>query len=307
MSVKIKSVKDEHFTNESLRAICQHIETATDQAFDLQTAKSIAGGDINSAFCLQGTQHRYFVKLNRPQLAEMFAAEFAGLLEIADSQTIKVPEPIVYGQTSEHSYLVLEFIDFGTTTNSSSRQLGQQLAQLHLKSPAYFGWSRDNTIGSTPQINNKNSNWLDFWREHRLGFQLQLATKNGYTGKLQTQGQKLCQELDKFFDEQPKPSLLHGDLWGGNAAVDKQGHPVIFDPACYYGDRETDLAMTELFGGFSADFYAAYADEYPLKSGYKTRKKLYNLYHILNHLNLFGGGYLRQAESMIAQLLSEVA
>jgi len=292
---------------DKFRAICQHIQTATDQAFDLQTAKSIAGGDINSAFCLQGTKQRYFVKLNRPQLADMFAAEFAGLQEMAASETIKVPKPIVYGQTPEQSYLVLEFIDFGTNTHSSSRQTGQQLAQLHLKPQAFFGWRRDNTIGSTPQINNKNSNWLDFWREHRLGFQLQLAAKNGYTGKLQTQGLKLCQELDSFFNEEPKPSLLHGDLWGGNAAVDKQGNPVIFDPACYYGDRETDLAMTELFGGFSADFYSGYAEVYPLQSGYKTRKLLYNLYHILNHLNLFGGGYLRQAESMIAQLLSEVA
>jgi len=307
MSVEIKSETNDHFSCESLKAICQHIQTATGQAFDLQTARSIAGGDINSAFCLQGINQRYFVKLNRPQLTDMFAAEFAGLQELAASQTIKVPKPIVYGQTSEQSYLVLEFIDFGTITKLSSAQMGQQLAQLHLKTQAYFGWQRDNTIGSTPQINNKNSNWRDFWREHRLGFQLELAAKNGYAGKLQSQGHKLCQELDKFFDEQPKPSLLHGDLWGGNAAVDKQGHPVIFDPACYYGDRETDLAMTELFGGFSADFYAAYADAYPLKSGYKTRKMLYNLYHILNHVNLFGGGYLRQAETMIAQLLAEVA
>ncbi|MGZ8947750.1 MAG: fructosamine kinase family protein, partial [Methylococcaceae bacterium] len=171
----------------------------------------------------------------------------------------------------------------------------------------YFGWHRDNTIGSTLQINNQSNDWLTFWREQRLGFQLKLAGNNGYGGSLQANGECLCSDMAILFnDYMPQPSLLHGDLWAGNAAVDKLGSPVIFDPACYYGDREADLAMTELFGGFSRDFYAAYQAVWPLDDGYDVRKTLYNLYHILNHLHLFGGGYLRQAESMMAMLLSEI-
>ena len=140
-----------------------------------------------------------------------------------------------------------------------------------------------------------------------MGFQLKLAADKGYGGLLQANGERLCSDMAALFDNYlPQPSLLHGDLWAGNAAVDKQGCPVIFDPACYYGDREADLAMTELFGGFSRDFYAAYQAVWPLNQGYGVRKTFYNLYHILNHLNLFGGGYLRQAESMMAMLLAEI-
>ena len=140
-----------------------------------------------------------------------------------------------------------------------------------------------------------------------MGFQLKLAADKGYGGKLQASGERLCSDMAVLFDNYlPQPSLLHGDLWAGNVAVDKQGCPVIFDPACYYGDREADLAMTELFGGFSRDFYAAYQAVWPLDHGYTARKTFYDLYHILNHLNLFGGSYLRQAESMMAMLLAEI-
>jgi fructosamine-3-kinase len=178
---------------------------------------------------------------------------------------------------------------------------------MHRQAQPYFGWRRDNTIGSTLQLNSSSDDWLTFWREQRLGFQLKLAANNGYGGSLQAKGERLCSDMAVFFEHySPHPSLLHGDLWAGNAAVDKQGRPVVFDPACYYGDREADLAMTELFGGFSPDFYSAYQAEWPLDHGYSLRKTFYNLYHSLNHLNLFGGGYLRQAESMMAQLLAEI-
>ncbi len=157
------------------------------------------------------------------------------------------------------------------------------------------------------QVNNRSEDWQSFWREQRLGFQLKLAADKGYGGRLQADGERLCSNMAALFDNYlPQPSLLHGDLWAGNAAVDKRGRPVIYDPACYYGDREADLAMTELFGGFSRGFYAAYQAVWPLDHGYGVRKTFYNLYHILNHVNLFGGGYLRQAESMMAMLLSEI-
>jgi fructosamine-3-kinase len=165
----------------------------------------------------------------------------------------------------------------------------------------------DNTIGSTPQKNTPRQDWVAFWREQRLGYQLQLAARQGHGGALQRQGEQLLEYLPDFFtDHRPQASLLHGDLWSGNYSIDSQGQPVIFDPAVYFGDREADLAMTELFGGFGAEFYAAYNSSWPLEPGYAVRKTLYNLYHILNHLNLFGGGYLSQAQRMIQHLLAEV-
>lgn len=171
-----------------------------------------------------------------------------------------------------------------------------------------FGFAQDNFIGTTPQPNGWSDDWIDFWHEHRLGFQLRLAEENGYGGQLQTLGNKLLDSLPAFYaGYSPQPSLLHGDLWSGNHAFLADGTPAIFDPATYYGDREADLAMTELFGGYPADFYAAYRAAYPLNEDYATRRDLYNLYHILNHANLFGGGYARQAEQTMLRLLREVS
>lgn len=286
--------------------IAQQISETIHSPLEIQATKAISGGDINRAFLLQGASQRYFVKINRAELVEMFAAEFAGLTELAQTQTVKTPLPITFGQTKEASFLVLEFLELKRATPKSEALFGQQLAQLHLQRQPYFGWKIDNTIGSTHQPNTRSENWVDFWREQRLGFQLKLAARNGYGGQLQTLGAKLCERLDNFFtDYQPQPSLLHGDLWGGNAAVDAENNPVIFDPACYYGDRETDLAMTELFGGFGQNFYSAYNDVWELDAGYQKRKTLYNLYHILNHVNLFGGGYASQAEHIMQKLLAE--
>ncbi|MCX7067277.1 MAG: fructosamine kinase family protein [Methylococcales bacterium] len=284
--------------------ITKHIVAATGQTFTARSMQPLLGGDINAAFRLQDGQNSYFVKLNRPELVAMFAAEFAGLQELASTKTVRSPKPVIYGQCDTHSFLVLEYLELSHASLASERLLGQQLAHLHQQVQPYFGWHSDNTIGSTLQSNQQSNNWLSFWREQRLGFQLQLAAKNGYGGRLQTIGERLGSELTVLFGGYtPSPSLLHGDLWAGNAGTDKQGKPVIFDPACYYGDREADLAMTELFGGFSRDFYAAYEDVWALDNGYKARKSLYNLYHILNHLNLFGGGYLRQAENIMTKLL----
>jgi fructosamine-3-kinase len=290
------------------QATSEQIQSATGQAFNVMSAQKLSGGDINSAFRLQGDDKSYFVKLNRADFVTMFEAEFAGLQDMARTQTIRVPVPVVCGQTAEHSFLALEYLEFGCSNKASERLLGRQLALMHQPKQPYFGWHRDNTIGSTLQLNSQSDDWPAFWREQRLRFQLTLAADKGYHGILQANGERLCSDMTALFANYlPQPALLHGDLWAGNAAVDKQGRPVIFDPACYYGDRETDLAMTELFGGFSRDFYAAYQAVWPLDHGYGVRKTFYNLYHILNHLNLFGGGYLRQAESMMAMLLAEIS
>lgn len=292
---------------QSFLPIVQHIEAATGLPFKLTAVDSVSGGDINRAWRLQGESSCFFVKLNKPALVAMFAAEFAGLQALANTHTLRVPKPLVFGQTDTQAFIVMEWLDFGGGSKQSQRLLGQQLAQMHQQLQPYYGWEMANTIGSTQQLNTPSEDWLSFWRTQRLQLQLQLAAKQGYRGNLQSLGERLCQSMAAFFSAyQPQPSLLHGDLWGGNAAVDQQGNPVLFDPACYYGDREADLAMTELFGGFSRDFYAAYQEVWPLDAGYKTRKQFYNLYHILNHLNLFGGGYLQQAENMLRNLLSEI-
>jgi fructosamine-3-kinase len=169
-----------------------------------------------------------------------------------------------------------------------------------------FGWYRDNTIGSTPQSNAWQDDWVTFLRERRLGYQLELAAENGFRGRLQQRGEVLLDALGEFFTTyRPVPSLLHGDLWAGNRTADEHGRPVIFDPAVYYGDREADVAMTRLFGGFGAGFYRAYEANWALDDGAGARTDLYNLYHVLNHLNLFGEGYLARALAMLDRLLAQ--
>lgn len=289
------------------QTIIEQIELATGQDFSLVKAVQMHGGDINQVYHLQGAEKSYFVKLNRASLLTMFEVEALGLQELAQTKTLRIPEAIVYGISGEHAFLVLEYVALKSTNHSTQQQLGRQLALLHQNRQDYFGWHHDNFIGSNQQKNARDSDWVNFWQEQRLTAQLKLAADNGYTGKIQQQGEQLCQLIPDFFSSyQPQASLLHGDLWSGNAASDAQGQAIIYDPACYYGDRETDIAMTELFGGFGADFYAAYNEAWPLDSGYKARKTLYNVYHILNHLNLFGSGYLRQAEGMMQQLIAEI-
>lgn len=291
----------------SWNSISAQISAVTNVPFQVKESRSIGGGCINQAYCISDGARRFFVKLNSAHGLDMFAAESAGLEEIRQSATIRVPLPICHGHSDEMAWLVLEHLDLDNSTRGKASDLGEQLAAMHRVTSPQYGWYRDNTIGQTPQINSLSSNWIAFWRMQRLEYQLDLARRNGFTGKLQSLGEQLLSDLDKFFPNvSPTPSLLHGDLWGGNYAYDDKGNPVLFDPAVYYGDRETDIAMTELFGGFPADFYSAYRYNYPLDSGYNIRKQVYNLYHILNHLNLFGGSYRHQAEHTINTLLAEI-
>lgn len=293
-------------TNALFRGIEQAIRDATGEDFNIRAQCSTGGGCINAAYRLEGEGRSFFVKLNRPSLLSMFEAEVDGLRAMAETATVRVPEPVCCGVAGDQAYLAMECLDLRGSRSSSDRLLGRQLAAMHQIRQPYFGWHRDNTIGSTPQPNARDDDWVDFWARQRLGFQLKLAADQGYGGRLQRQGEQLQACLPALFrGYTARPSLLHGDLWSGNHAQDEAGQPVIFDPACYYGDREADLAMTELFGGFGGDFYGAYREAFPLDQGYAVRKTLYNLYHILNHLNLFGGGYLSQAESMIDRLLAE--
>ncbi len=288
------------------QAIAADLSRATGSSFSPAGAEPAGGGSINLAYRLDGSGQRFFVKLNSVARLAMFDAELAGLMELAAAKAVRVPAPICCGSDVFFSWIVLEHLELGHGSTGLAA-LGAQLALMHRRTATTFGWNRDNTIGSTPQHNEWCSDWIVFLRERRIGFQLQLAHGEGYGGRLQSSGERLLAELDAFFaGYRPEASLLHGDLWGGNAAVLANGEPAIFDPAVYYGDREADLAMTELFGGFPQAFYRGYDDAWPLDPGYRVRKRLYNLYHLLNHLNLFGGSYLASAQAAIDGLLGEI-
>ena len=287
--------------------IGHHIAATIGHNFICREPQAVRGGCINTAHVVHDGAQRFFVKTNRDVHAGMFAAEAEGLLEIAKTGCVRVPEPICWGTAADTAYLVLEYVEFGENGECASVALGIQLAHLHRNAALCFGWRRDNTIGSTSQCNTCEDSWVVFWREHRLRFQLQLTISNGHHGPLIAKLEQVLEGVPILLaGHEPQPALLHGDLWGGNFSVDTAGRPVIFDPAVYYGDRETDVAMTELFGGFDAGFYHAYKSAYPLTAGYGVRKTLYNLYHVLNHVNLFGGGYASQAERMADELLSEL-
>ena len=198
---------------------------------------------------------------------------------------VHVPRVLDHGP----DFILLEQLDLRRTGDWAA--LAQMLAKLHRTTGPRFGWHRDNFIGATPQINDWRDDWATFFHECRIRPQLALAKKNGID----------LPAPPKLQGHNPHPSLLHGDLWSGNAGFTAEG-PVLFDPAVYYGDREADLAMTELFGGFPARFYEAYDEAYPLPEGYETRKHLYNLYHLLNHLNIFGEGYLAEVRRTLGLL-----
>ena len=281
--------------------IANQIAKKTGSQFDIVQTRSVGGGCINQAYQVRGQDKTYFVKLNQAAQVEMFHAEALGLKQMYATKTITIPEPIYWGTAGNSAYLVLEWLDLGRGNNSSWLEMGKQLALMHYQGTNdRFGWDINNTIGSTPQINTWNSNWADFFAEERIGYQLRLAQrKGGNFPEIQSIVRKVRSRLA---DREPEASIVHGDLWSGNADITTQGQPTIFDPATYYGDREVDIAMTELFGGFPPAFYQGYNQQWQLDTGYKKRKNIYNLYHILNHFNLFGGSYSSQAQRMIQQL-----
>ncbi|MCU0565287.1 MAG: fructosamine kinase family protein [Oculatellaceae cyanobacterium Prado106] len=289
--------------------ITAQIQQVTGSDFRGTHRRPVGGGSINQAYALSDEARRdhttaaYFVKLNQAQSIGMFEAEALGLKRMAATQTIRVPQPLCCGIAGDNAYIVLEWLDFGYGDHAAWDAMGRNLAALHrVTSSQGFGWEGNNTIGATPQINTWKSTWLEFFAEHRLGYQFQLARRRG--GHFPQQDKLLAALPDLLAGYEPEPSLVHGDLWTGNAGVTQQGEPTIFDPAAYFGDREVDLAMSQLFGSFPPNFYSAYQEAFPLSPGYERRKILYNLYHVLNHFNLFGSGYESQANQMIATLLS---
>ncbi|MDX8391228.1 MAG: fructosamine kinase family protein [Mariprofundaceae bacterium] len=307
--------------NDALRhCIEQHIsaseisfcsERFSSEKFRSEKCSSVSGGSISRAWRMNGGGRSFFVKTNATEHGDMFATEYAGLQALAATNAVRVPRPVCYGEAGNTAYLVCEWLNLSSTSSCCGESLGRQLAALHKQSIGFdainqYGWHHNNSIGSTPQVNTPDDDWSVFWQRRRLGFQLELAANNGFGGNLQLKGERLIEKVNVLLaGHQPQASLLHGDLWAGNWGVDEEGAPVLFDPAVYCGDREADLGMTELFGGFPEAFYAAYEEVWPLDGGYKMRKVLYNLYCILNHANLFGGAYVAQAEKMMDSLLAE--
>ncbi|NJL40723.1 MAG: fructosamine kinase family protein, partial [Leptolyngbyaceae cyanobacterium RM2_2_4] len=282
--------------------IAEQISQTTGETFQDPQRRPVGGGSVNQAYALTSGRQSYFVKINQATRIAMFEAEALGLKQIASTKTIRVPEPICWGTVDGSAYIVLEWLDLGYGTHRSWEEMGRNLAAMHrVGSDRHFGWDQQNTIGFMPQVNPWTSNWTEFFAEQRIGYQFQLAQRRG--GSFPNQERLLAAIPQILAGHDPQSSLVHGDLWSGNAAVTKLEEPVIVDPATYFGDREVDLAMTELFGGFPNEFYRAYDKAFPLESGYERRKTLYNLYHILNHFNQFGGSYEGQANRMIASLL----
>lgn len=268
----------------------------------IKSFSSLSGGCISDAFKIStanGTS--FFLKYNPSASNNMFLKEANGLRELDKSNAIKIPEVL----SVDEDYILLEFIASGNRKKNFFEDFGKSFAEMHKFKSDSFGFYENNYIGSNPQINipdeKEKSDWTAFYLNKRILFQLQLAEKLGNsTDELRKGISKLENKIEDIIGHNSeKPSLLHGDLWAGNYMIDQNGNAVLIDPAAYYGHREADLGMTKLFGGFNSEFYKAYNESFPLEDGFDYRENIYKLYHVLNHLNLFGGGYYSQAISLI--------
>ena len=271
--------------------------------------QQVYGGDINNSYRLVLSDGRsVFMKSNTPKNLPFFEAEAKGLEALRQTDAIGVPQVLGIGTDQNISFLLLEYLEAAPKIDGYWEVFGRELAALHRADTRHFtengsfGFSADNYIGATPQKNTVMMNWVDFFRECRLLPQIRMADRY-FDPKLRQLSAKLSDRLDDYLSEPEFPSLLHGDLWSGNAAPGPNGKAWIFDPAAYVGHYEAELAMTELFGRYPQEFYRAYSEITPIDGGYRDRRDLYNLYHLLNHLNLFGGSYL----GSVRQILSRYA
>ena len=291
--------------------IAQSIGDALETHVEATATAKVGGGCIHEAWKLtadtaEGERH-FFVKANALDARALFAAEADGLAALRAAGCLRVPEVLVQDHDDERAWLALEWLELVPLSPRAATTLGTALVAQHRLPQSHFGWEKDNFIGASPQANGFAHDWLSFWREKRLVAQLRMAARNRLPSKMIDRGERLAADCEALFrGHAPERSLLHGDLWGGNASSLPDGTPVVFDPAVYVGDRECDIAMTELFGGFPPDFMAAYTAAWRLDDGYRTRRDFYNLYHVLNHANLFAGGYVAQAGTQIERLIAEI-
>lgn len=273
---------------------------------NITSTKALGGGCISDSSIIKTSAgESFFLKVNNDVPPDMFTKEANGLKEIENSKSIRVPKVIL----ASHNFILLEFVETGSKSRNFFIDFGISFAEMHKFTSQSFGFFENNYIGSTlqnnvPSVDEKND-WTKYYFNKRLLFQFKLAEKNGYTDTtFRNAFSKIENKIEQILlTDEILPSLLHGDLWAGNYLVDHEGKACLIDPAVYYGHREADLAMTKLFGGFSPEFYAAYNDAFPLSIGYEYRENIYKLYHVLNHLNLFGTGYFQQALSLMMYYL----
>jgi len=287
------------------KSIEKAIQETTSRAFSIESTSTVSNGDINQSYCISGSNQQYFVKINDKKNIEQFNCEAYSLSKIRQSEQISCPSVITKGTTGDKSFLVLDYINFKQPDSLDWYNLGQQIAYLLLCTIStknnQFGWTHDNFIGYSIQKNTWQESWSTFFTEQRIAWQLQkLHEKSIHLGNIDHIVDVCAKVLS---DHKVVPCIVHGDLWQGNLGVSEH-QPVIFDPACYFGDREVDIAMTELFGRIPEDFYLGYQEIYPLNNSYEQRKQVYNFYHILNHANLFAGQYIEQSKAQLQRILS---
>jgi len=284
------------------RSIEQAINAETGDNFHINEKTPISGGDINLSYRVSDADRHYFVKINNKDHFEHFESEAYALQQISALKQISCPDVVTMGTTLDKSYLVLNYIPLAGATNQQWHQLGQQLANMHKSSNhGQFGWQTDNYIGDTLQPNTWSSNWKTFFAEQRIAWQLQLLHEKSINIGNIDHITQVCHDALKH--HHVEPCLVHGDLWQGNLGF-TESRSIIFDPACYYGDREVDIAMTELFGHLPYEFYQGYQEVFPLPDSYEQRKIIYNFYHVLNHANLFGGNYIDQSKAILTRIMS---
>jgi fructosamine-3-kinase len=259
-----------------------------------------SGGCINHGGELVTTEGSYFLKWNDcERYPQMFEKESKGLRLLKAANCMDVPEVVHVGEAADLQFIIMSFVKSGRRAKNYWLLLGEQLANLHRNTNTHFGLDHDNYIGSLIQKNQRKENWIEFFIQYRLEAQLALAEGNKkITSDIRKQFELLYKKLPDLFPQE-KPALLHGDLWSGNVMINERGEPTLIDPAVYYGHREAELAFTQLFGGFEPEFYQAYHEAFPIGKGFDSRANLYNLYPLLVHVNLFGGGYLQQVLSIL--------
>jgi fructosamine-3-kinase len=291
-----------------MKLIDQALNRIFENELGCKTIKNVSGasslGMLNQCFIYETDKGRFFVKVNDANRLTMYEAEARGLQSLKATETLRVPAPLFWGQEEEYSILILEYIALSNHTPHSQKELGMLLAKMHLKKgPAQFGYDLDNTIGTTPQKNPWSDNWIDFFIKYRLEFQLELLVKKFGDTEIMTRGTQFLEKYSSFFrGVKIVPSLLHGDLWSGNTASDEKGKPIVYDPAVYYGHHEADFGILLMFGGFFQEFFEAYHHHIPKEPGFEERQMGYQLYHFLNHYNLFGSSYRPSCMSILSRI-----
>jgi protein-ribulosamine 3-kinase len=294
------------FSTAALAAINDAAGRVLGARFRVKSCQAVSGGCIHRSFVISDDHHRFFVKLNGVEALPIFEAEAEGLHALREAN-VRAPIPLAHGVAGTEAFLLMEYLALREPRNGDYIGLAEMLGSLHESTHPTFGWPQPNFIGTSRQTNPWTDSWAEFWRNARLERQLEIAQQNGYGGLVQSLGERLLATLPQLFAHHvPQPSLIHGDLWRGNVGFLANGAPVLFDPAVYFGDREVDIAMTELFGGFPSIFYDTYFERFPPDEGYAVRRDVYNLYHLLNHLNL-SGSYKERVEGLMRCILSETA